>query len=249
MQGLVGTTSRLLGLAGAVFALSLMAGCSDTAAKNAAAQADTASQSAQAAATSATASATAAEASTAKTEAAAADAKAAADRAEAIAAKTEAGGVHHWHHRVHHHVMHHVHHHKAAAAAAAPESPAAPAAPALRRLRLLQRRPRQRLPDRAFVLCLAIEGVRLAGYPLCFPAARAVLMEVSRARAQSLAVQLLDRRHDYFERLRPLGLSERVADASQRETMGDQLIRIQDPVLHEVQRLAGIVGSTRITGD
>jgi hypothetical protein len=128
MEGLITKSSKLVALAGAVLALSLI-GCSSgpdpaeravnaaNRADQAASRAEDASQKAQAAAQSAQAAAT-------RVEQAANDAKAAADRAEAIAAKTMASGG--AHHTVHHH------HHAAAAEGAAPaeSAPAAASSPA-----------------------------------------------------------------------------------------------------------------------
>ena len=123
MEGLMRKTSKLVGLAGAVLALSLLAGCSSNEpdpaqrAVNAANQADQAAARADAAAQKSAASAAQAQAAASRVEQAASDAKAAADRAEAIASKTMS--EHHVHVHVHHH-------HRAAAAEAAPE--AAPSA-------------------------------------------------------------------------------------------------------------------------
>src|SRR5271167_4532495 len=100
MEGLLRKSSKLVGLAGAVLALSLLAGCSSNEpdpaqrAVNAANQADQAAARADAAAAQAQAAAS-------RVEQAASDAKAAADRAEAIAAKTMS--EHHEAHRVRRH--------------------------------------------------------------------------------------------------------------------------------------------------
>ena len=106
MEGSI-TKSKLLGLAGALFALSLMAGCGPNkdveAAQAASQQADQAASRAEAASQQAQQAAASAQASASKVEQSAADAKAAADRAEAIAAKTEtSGGGVRPHHRRHH---------------------------------------------------------------------------------------------------------------------------------------------------
>jgi hypothetical protein len=120
-------TSKLLGLAGAAFALCLLAGCGPNKnvqdAQAAAQQADQSAQKADAAAQSAQQAAASAQASASKTEQAAADAKAAADRAEAIAAKTEtrSAPMRHYHRHVHHH--HHM------AAPTAPSDSSAPPSP------------------------------------------------------------------------------------------------------------------------
>jgi len=94
MQGLTGT-SKLIGLAGSVLLLAMVAGgCSsgnptpEQNAINAANQADQAASRADAAAQRATAAASQAQSAASRTEQAANDAKAAADRAEAIAEKT-----------------------------------------------------------------------------------------------------------------------------------------------------------------
>ena len=123
MEGLIRKGSKLVGLAGAVLALSLLAGCSsnepspEQRAVNAANQVDQAAARADAAAQKSAASAAQAQAAASRVEQAASDAKAAADRAEAIASKTIEE----------HHPMHHFRHHRAAAAAPAPDAGAAPA--------------------------------------------------------------------------------------------------------------------------
>src|SRR5271167_2273608 len=108
MEGLMRKTSKLVGLAGAVLALSLLAGCSSNEpdpaqrAVNAANQADQAAARADAAAQKSAAAAAQAQAAASRVEQAASDAKAAADRAEAIASKTMSERpVRHYH--VHHH--------------------------------------------------------------------------------------------------------------------------------------------------
>ena len=94
MEGLMRKSSKLVGLAGAVLALSLLAGCSSNEpdpaqrAVNAANQADQAAARADAAAQKSAAAAAQAQAAASRVEQAASDAKAAADRAEAIASKT-----------------------------------------------------------------------------------------------------------------------------------------------------------------
>src|SRR5712692_2792887 len=93
MEGLIRKTCKLVGLAGAVFALSLAAGCSNEPdpaqrAVNAANRADQAASRAEAAGQRAQQAAASAQAAASRVEQAASDAKAAADRAEAIAAKT-----------------------------------------------------------------------------------------------------------------------------------------------------------------
>jgi hypothetical protein len=121
MEGLITKTCKLVGLAGAVLALSLMAGCSNAPdpaqrAVNAANRADQAASRAEAASQKAQQAAASAQAAASRVEQAASDAKAAADRAEAIAAKTMASAPRHRPMRRRHH-----------AAAAAP-SESAPAA-------------------------------------------------------------------------------------------------------------------------
>ena len=96
MEGLIIKSCKLVGLAGAVLALSLMAGCSsneptpEQRAVNAANRADQAASRAQAASQTAQQAAASSQAAAARVTQAAADAKAAADRAEAIAARTMA---------------------------------------------------------------------------------------------------------------------------------------------------------------
>src|SRR5271157_6131143 len=103
MEGLMRKSSKLVGLAGAILALSLLAGCSsnepdpEQRAVNAANQADQAAARADAAAQNSAASAAQAQAAASRVEQAASDAKAAADRAEAIASKPMSGGEHHVH--------------------------------------------------------------------------------------------------------------------------------------------------------
>ena|SRR5215469_4485032 len=120
MEGLMRRTSKLVGLAGAILALSLVAACSNQPdpaqqAVNAANRADQAASRAEAASQRAQQAAAQAQAAASRVEQAASDAKAAADRAEAIASKTTAGTT------MHRHVHHHHH-------AAASDSGAAPAA-------------------------------------------------------------------------------------------------------------------------
>ena len=94
MERLMRKSSRVVGLAGGLLALSLLGGCSsneptpEQRAVNAANQADQAAARADAAAQKAAASAAQAQAAAAQVQQAAGDAKAAADRAEAIASKT-----------------------------------------------------------------------------------------------------------------------------------------------------------------
>src|SRR6184192_3152278 len=105
MEGLITKSSKLVGLAGAVLALSLLAGCSqgpDPAqrAVNAANRADQAASRAEAASQKAQQAAASSQAAASRVEQAASDAKAAADRAEAIAAKTMSSAPkHHAGHR------------------------------------------------------------------------------------------------------------------------------------------------------
>jgi hypothetical protein len=93
MEGLIAKSCKLLGLAGAVLALSLMAGCSpapDPAQRaiNAANRADQAASRAEAASQKAQQASASSQAAASRVEQAASDAKAAADRAEAIASKS-----------------------------------------------------------------------------------------------------------------------------------------------------------------
>src|SRR6266436_234110 len=102
MEGLMRKSSKLVGLAGAVLALSLLAGCSSNEpdpaqrAVNAANRADGAAARAEAASQKSSQAAAQAQAAASRVEQAASDAKAAADRAEAIASKTMS--EHHEHH-------------------------------------------------------------------------------------------------------------------------------------------------------
>src|SRR5260370_37844340 len=110
MEGLMGKSSKLVGLGGAVLALSLLAGCSSNEpdpaqrAVNAANQADQAAARADAAAQKSAAAAAQAQAAASRVEQAASGAEAAADRAEAIASKT----------MTEHHPMHQPRHHAGA---------------------------------------------------------------------------------------------------------------------------------------
>src|SRR5579863_4182880 len=110
MEGFMRKSSKLVGLAGAVLALSLLAGCSSNEpdpaqrAVNAANRADGAAARAEAASQKSSQAAAQAQAAASRVEQAASDAKAAADRAEAIASKTmsgakHGGGMHHRHHK------------------------------------------------------------------------------------------------------------------------------------------------------
>src|SRR5882724_11684291 len=108
MEGLLRKSSNLVGLAGAVLALSLLAGCASNEpdpaqrAINAANRADQAASRAEAASQKAQQAAASAQAAASRVEQAASDAKAAADRAEAIASKTMANPPRH-------HASHHRH--------------------------------------------------------------------------------------------------------------------------------------------
>ena len=167
MQGLTGT-SKLIGLAGAVLLVALVAsGCSsgnptpEQNAINAANQADQAAGRADAAAQRAQAAASQAQSAASRTEQAANDAKAAADRAEAIAEKTMSraprgrrGGMR-YHRRHRHHAAA-----EAAPAAAAPEAapPPAPEAPQAAALRL-----RLAAPLNRYVVLIRFEGLNNKG--------------------------------------------------------------------------------------
>jgi outer membrane murein-binding lipoprotein Lpp len=107
MERLIRKSSMVVGLAGAILAVSLLAGCSsneptpEQRATNAANQADQAAARADAAAQKSAASAAQAQAAASRVAQAASDAKAAADRAEAIASRTMSE-----HHPMHHHRRH-----------------------------------------------------------------------------------------------------------------------------------------------
>jgi hypothetical protein len=124
MEGLITKSSKLVGLAWAVLALSLLAGCSNAPdpaqrAINAANRADQAASRAEAASQKAQQAAASSQAAASRVEQAATDAKAAADRAEAIAAKSMASAPRRRSYR---------RHKKAAEAAPAPSDSGAPAA-------------------------------------------------------------------------------------------------------------------------